>query len=314
MMAVLLVSGCSRGHGEEAATEAAAVPVRTEAIVERSFRNVIGAAGQWRSSTELVLNAPIAGMLEALTANVGDRLGAGQRVGTLVPRDSWAGLTGAQLLVSEAHDPASRAEAARALVLARRDLVRLPVTSSQAGVVVRRSAEPGAQIAEAAEILAVAPWKTVVFEAHVPAASASRVHAGEPADITDPGQPPRAAVVQRVLPTASSADQTTLVWLAPRTLSPPPALDRFGDAVITIGPPRRALAVPDSAVVEDDLTGARRVAIVDAGGKLSWKTVTVGLADGGWREVSGPGLVPGTRVVTQGQRGLPEGTLVKSQP
>jgi multidrug efflux pump subunit AcrA (membrane-fusion protein) len=305
----LVALGCSRGASEES-EQAAPVPVRVMALDQRTFHNVLSVPGQWQSGSELVINAPTAGQLEALTVAVGDKVTVGQRVGTLVPRDSWAGLTGAEILVGEARTEKERAEAQRALHLAQRDMVRVPLVAQQAGVVIRRSAEPGSSLAEAAEIVAIAPWKTVVFEAHVPAINAPIVHKGQPADIATPDEPTRMAVVERVLPIASTADQTILVWLVPRTLTPAPELDRFGTAVITVGPPRQALAAPDSAVVEDDLTGQHRLAVVDPSGTLTWRPVVLGLAQEGWREVQAPGLGPGARIVTQGQRGLADGTKV----
>ncbi|HEY6866520.1 MAG TPA: HlyD family efflux transporter periplasmic adaptor subunit, partial [Candidatus Eisenbacteria bacterium] len=184
----------------------------------------------------------------------------------------------------------------------------------QAGVVVRRSAEPGAQIADAAEILGLVAARSIVFEAHVPAAASGRVRPGEDAAVIEPSRPPRPATVQRILPMASGADQTTLVWLAPRSESPPPELERFGNAAIVVGTPHRGLAVPDSAVVEDDLTGERRVAVVDSAGRIAWTTVTLGPSLEGWRELLHPALLPGTRVVLEGQRGLPDGTRVTPQP
>lgn len=311
LLAALAASGCGRGEGKGSESDAEGVPVQVVTLEERSFPDVVTAPGEWQSGSELVIAAPTAGRLEALTVTVGDRVRAGQRVGTLVPRDSWAGLTGAQIMVGEARDAASKRDAQRALALARRYMVRVPLTVSQAGLVLRRSSEPGAEVAEAAEIVAVAPWNTVVFEAHVPVANATRVHTGESAIILDPNEAPRAGRVQRVLPMAADADQTTLVWLSPGSLTPSPVLERFGTASITVGPPRRSLAAPDSAVVEDDLTGEKRLAVVDAAGHLSWKAVTLGLAEGHWRAVSGPGLAPGMRIVTEGQRGLPAGTRVK---
>jgi multidrug efflux system membrane fusion protein len=309
VLLALAAGGCSRGSSEES-EQTAPVPVRMMALEQRTFHNVLSVPGQWQSGSELVINAPTAGQLEELTVAVGDKVTVGERVGTLVPRDSWAGRTGAEILLREAHTESERAEAQRAVHLAERDLVRVPLIAEQAGLVIRRSAEPGSSLAEAAEIVAIAPWKTVVFQAHVPAGNAPIVHRGEPADIATPDEPTRMAVVERVLPIASTADQTILVWLVPRTLMPAPELDRFGTAVITVGPPRQALAAPDSAVVEDDLTGQHRLAVVDPAGTLTWKPVVLGLAQEGWREVSAPGLAPGTRIVTQGQRGLADGTKV----
>ncbi|HEV8480947.1 MAG TPA: HlyD family efflux transporter periplasmic adaptor subunit [Candidatus Eisenbacteria bacterium] len=308
----VLVAGCSRGGGQEADSEGAGapVPVRTMALESRSFHDVLSAPGQWQSGSELVINAATAGQLEDLRVAVGDRVSAGQRVGTLIPRDSWAGLQGARILVGEARTAAERADGQRALHLAQRDLVRVPLVAQEAGVVIRRSAEPGSSLAEAAEILAIAPWSTVVFEAHVPAAKASIVRPGQAALVEVPDGATRVAKVERVLPMASEADQTILIWLKPGVLTPSPALGRFGTAQITLGPPRTALAAPDSAVIEDDLTGEHRVAVVDAQGVLNWRQVAIGIAENGWREVSAPGLAPGTRIVAEGQRGLADGTKV----
>ncbi|HKA25615.1 MAG TPA: HlyD family efflux transporter periplasmic adaptor subunit [Candidatus Eisenbacteria bacterium] len=307
----LLSAGCSRSSGEEESSgESGPVPVRLMALGERTFHNVLSVPGQWQSGSELVINASTAGQLEDLKVAVGDRVQAGQRVGTLIPRDSWAGLQGAMILVREAHTEKEHSEAERGLALAKRDLVHVPLVAEQAGVVIRRSAEPGSSLAEAAEIVAIAPWKTVVFEAHVPAASAPIVKRGQLASVAIPDEPSRPAVVERVLPMVSAADQTILVWLVPRSLAPTPELDRFGTAVINVGSPHTALAAPDSAVVEDDLTGQHRLAVVDRSGVLTWKPVTLGPAENGWREVAAPGLAPGQAIVTEGQRGLADGTKV----
>jgi multidrug efflux pump subunit AcrA (membrane-fusion protein) len=318
-LALLASCGCGgrRAAGDEDGGESGAAvvaPVRLGAVEARSFADVVTASGQWRSGGELVLSAPSAGIVESLGVHVGDRVSAGERLGALVTRDSWAALQGAELMRREADGPAARAEAEHALALARRELVRLPLRAPQAGVVVRRSIEPGAQAAEGAEVVALVPDRGIVFEAHVAAADAPRVRVGLGATVAGAGAAPRLATVQRVLPMANSADQSTLVWLAPRDPDPPPELDRFGTATIVVGSSRRALAVPDSAIVEDDLTGERRVARVDSTGRIAWEPVTPGLAADGWREVSRSRLQAGTRIVLEGQRGLPDGTRVGPRP
>jgi multidrug efflux pump subunit AcrA (membrane-fusion protein) len=316
LLVVVAAAGCGRrGGGDEGEASGEAVAaVRIQAVAERRFADLVTASGQWRSGGELVIAAPFAGVVESLAVRVGDRVAAGQRIGLLVTRDSWSALRGAELLQREARDAGARDEARRALELARRELVRVPLTAHEGGVVVRRSVEPGAQVAEAAEVAALAPWRTLVFEAHVPAAAAARVRPGQDATVLVAGSAPRAAQVQRILPAASSADQAVLVWLAPRDGSPAPELERFGSATIVVGAPRRALAVPDSALVEDDLTGERRVAVVDSAGRVAWTPVTPGAAAEGWHELLRPALPAGTRVVVEGQRGLPGGTRVKPLP
>jgi multidrug efflux pump subunit AcrA (membrane-fusion protein) len=318
-LGALLAVACSRGAGgdhdaEKSDSTDAVVDVRVASVQSRAFRSSISAPGQWRSSGELAINAPFAGVLESLKPRVGDSVREGETIGRLVTRESWSALHGAELMTHEVHDSAGRAEAEHALELARHDLVRVPIVASKPGLVVRRTLEPGDQVAESAEILALVPTGNLVFEAHVPAGSDRLVRPGQPATVTDQDGTTRAASVQRILPMANDSDQSRLVWLSARAGNPAPLLDRYGEARILLGLPHPAPAVPDSAIVEDDLTGQRRVAVVGTDGRMRWNPVELGMADAGWHEVVKPALAPGTRVVISGQRGLASGTRVKLTP
>jgi len=262
----------------------------------------------------VIVAAPFAGVIDTLTLRVGDRAGAGQSVGSVTTLESRAAIRGAELLEREARDPAARAEAERALRLALHDRVRVPLIAPRAGFVVRRSAEPGSQVAEAVEVLAIVPWNGLVFEAHVPQEQRARVHAGQQATIREQGQPARGAVVQRVLPSADPSDQSTLVWLSPTALDPAPQLDHFGTASIRVGAAHAATAVPDAAVIEDDVTGEKRVAVVDSAARARWIPVVLGVGATGWHELRSPALRVGTRVVVDGQRGLPDSARVAIGP
>ena len=104
---------------------------------------------------------------------------------------------------------------------------------------VRRSVEPGTQVAEAAELVAIAPVSAIGFEAHIPPEVSPRVRLGQRAMVVEQGRPARGATVQRVLPAADPADQTTLVWLTPQPPVPLPQLEHFGKAaaLVAIGDP-----------------------------------------------------------------------------
>jgi len=312
LLAVLLVlAGCGRGEGEGAAPADPVVPVHADVVTTRMFRETVEAPGRWKGVSEIVVRAPAAGWVEALDPRTGDRVGAGQVVGRVVTRESKAALEGAELLVREAATAAARAEAGRALALARRELVRVPLVAARAGIVVRRGAEPGALADEGGELLALVPTDGLVFEAHVPPALAARVRPGQAATVEVEAAAPRLATVKSVLPQADSTDQSTLVWLVPSAPTPLPALDRFGTVRIVTGAPHASSAVPEAAVVEDDLTGEPEIAVVDSGGRAAWTHVKVGTLEGGWREVLAPRLAPGTRVVIEGQHGLPDRAQVE---
>jgi len=308
--ALLALSSCTRGDGEEQKPPEPIVPVRVELLRSFTFEDQVQATGQWRSKADMIVAAPFAGVLGTVLPRVGDGLRAGATIGTMTTLESHATLKGAELLLREARDPLARMEAERAVAQARHDLVQVPIIVPEGGVVVRRSAESGAQLAEGAEILALAPWTGLVFEAHVPALQGPSVHPGQRALIQEEGRPARAAVVERILPAADPTDQTTLAWLAPTAPSPAPQLQHFGSASITIGPAHASIAVPDSAVVEDDLTGEKRVAIVDPTMRAHWIPVMLGAGLVGWHELKSPALKSGVNVVVEGQRGLPESARV----
>ena len=315
LVALPLASGCARhaGGDDDAAAPAAVVPVRTAAVEERTFADAVEAPGQWRSAGDVSLPAPFAAVVESLGPRLGDRVDAGDTLGVLVTRESRAALRGAELLVREAHDPAARSEAERAAALARRDLVRVPLVAPRTGVVTKRDVEPGAEVGDGAEVLAITPHESIVVEARLPAAATPLVHAGISGVVRAVGAPDREVRVTRVLPAASASDQATLVWLAPIG-GTTPQLDRFGTAVIRTSGTRRSPAVPAAAVVENDLDGSARVVVVSADSTAMWTPVKLGASNDGWREVLGGALAPGALVVIEGQRGLPDSTRVKPGP
>jgi len=313
LLALAPAAGCSRYGTADEHVVAVVVPVRTAAVEERTFADGIEAPGQWRSSGDVSLPAPFAAVVESLEPRLGDRVAAGDTLGMLVTRESRAALRGAELLLREARDAAARTEAERAAALARRDLVRVPIVAPRAGVVTRSSVEPGAELAEGAEVLVITPFESIVFEARLPAAATQLVRNGMKATLHTVGEPDREARVVRVLPVASATDQATLVWLtAPGRGTP--LLDRSGTVVMQTSGSRRSPAVPAAAVVENDLDGSARVVVVTADSMATWTPVTLGATADGWRELVGGTLAPGALVVVEGQRGLPDRVRVKPQP
>ena len=134
-----LACGCAQRDGNEGGDPESGlkpmVAVRAHAVEIRTFDDVVTAPGQWRSSGELVLAAPFTALVDSLEPRVGDSVRSGETLGWLVTRESQAAVRGAELLLHQARDAASRDEAARALRLALRDLVRVPLVAPRDGVV-----------------------------------------------------------------------------------------------------------------------------------------------------------------------------------
>jgi hypothetical protein len=283
-------------------------------VEERSVHAVVTTQGQWRISDSLTVSAPFRAYVEAIRPRVGDHVSRAELIGTLVTYESRAALSGAEILVRQAATPAEREEAERALRLAQRDLVRVPLVAASTGTVLRRSVEPGSEVAESGELLTLVPEGSVVFEAHVPRAEADQVPLGARAQVAMEGGGVVETRVQRRLPQSSEGDQSALFWLAPAIKEPFGVLGRFGTATIETGAEHRAVLVPDSALVEDDLTGVVRLARVVPGDIAVWTAVRLGPAQEGRHELLAPALPPGTPVIVRGQRGLPDSTRVRVSP
>ena len=315
LAAALAVTGCGPKADPGSAGTHPTVPVGVERLEERSIREVVKASGQWRVSDSVTVSATFKGYVEALGPHAGDAVERGQAIGTLVTYESHAALRGAEILVRQAQSAAEREEAARALRLAEHDLVRVPLIAGTTGTVLRRSVDPGSEVAEAAELLTIVPLGSIVFEAHVPGREAARVATGQRAQVAIEGGALVAASVQRRLPQSSEGDQTALFWLAPVVRTPFGVLGRFGNATIETGAAHRAVLVPDSALVQDDLTGEVRLARVVLPESIAvWTTVRLGQGEEGRHELLEPKLPPGTLVVVRGQRGLPDSTHVQVEP
>ena len=317
VLSAAVAAGCG-GRGDEGEEKRAAkpgppTPVRVASAERATLSKILSAPGKVAAMSQAKIRAPFAGTLVELRVTDGDRVRRGETVGAVVARDSEAALAGAREMQREAKSDAERRDADRAVELARRNLVRAPLTAAADGVVVSHAASAGDRVSEDEEILAVAETGSLVVLADVPQARLPEIRPGEAAEIDVPGRPPIAGTVHGVLAESGPSDLTAPVRIDPAG-APGLGIGLFATARITVAEHAGVLAVPDAAVIRDDVTGAARVATVGADGKAHWIAVTPGLSQGGRTEIVSPPVAPGTRVIVSGQVGIPEGTPVAASP
>jgi RND family efflux transporter MFP subunit len=312
------VAGCAGGAGAGrdsaapgTAAAATATPVQVALARLDTLRELVSAPGQTSVLREEHVRAPFAGVLTSLRVTDGDRVTAGEIIGTMVSLNSEATLDGARAMLASARTRADSADARRALALAQENQIERAIRAPEGGVVLAHSASAGDRLAEGDEIVRLAAAGSTVFIADVAQSDAVGVRAGQPVEIRLAAQSaPMHGVIHGVLPAASSVAFTVPVRVDLGADLPTPAVGLFGTATITIGRQAGVLAVPTAAVLTDDITGVARVAVV-RGGRAVWVVVTKGLVDRGYIGVTGPGLAPGDTVVVTGQVGLPDSTRVR---
>jgi len=318
----LILTGCSGGSTDEdnePATNIAPadthVPVSMATASSMDLDIVVNAQGRTRALKQDRIRAPFDSRLQSLEVTDGDQVSKGQLVALIVSKDSEATLDGARQMLSVARSAKDKADAKRAISIAKQNLVERRLTAPAAGIVLSHTAETGDYV-DASEVLAtIAESDSVYFEAAVAQSDANKVHAGQTAHIDIPalGASDVGAVVRGLLPMASSTNFSAPVRLdfAPTRQDVP--LGLFGTASIIVAHHADATVVPKRAVLRDDVTGTTRLAIVTPSNNAHWITVTTGVRENGLVEILSPTIKAGTRIITDGQVGLPEGAGVVSQ-
>lgn len=320
-----LFSACSGGNGGEADTAQAAttasdvtgVPVRVDTIRRMDMDVLVDAPGHTEALKQDRVRSPFASHLVSLSVTDGDHVKAGDVVAEVVSKNSEAALEGAQRMLAAAGTAQDSADAARAIEVARRQLVRRPLLATADGIVLSHGVAVGDYLDEGEVLVTIAEAGTVFFSADVSQVELDRVKPGERAIIHLPaaGKAPVAAVVHGILPTASSENLSAPVRLDFRPPRPNITVGLFGTVSIVAGRHPDAIVVPPAAVLRDDVSGVSRVAVLDsAGATAHWVVVKTGLEEGGHIEITSPTLPVGRLVVVDGQVGLPDGSKVSIQP
>jgi len=319
--AAVLLAACRKGDApakadaSEAPAEAdAAVPVRVAAAKRATLERTVTAPGHTVALTQQRVRAPFAGTLVTLTKTDGDRVSKGDVVATIVSRDSEAALAGAREMSRSATSDTEKSDAARAVALAERDLVKTEIRAPVEGVVLAHGAAAGDRVSEDQELLTLADAGSVTFVADAPQNDLADIRPGQHATVELAGTSrPVEGVVHGALPTANPADFTAPVRIDLPTGRVPVAVGLFGTAHVAVAEKRDALVVPDAAILRDDVTGQARVALVQ-NGRVHWAPARAGLHGAAGTELLEPALKEGDLVVVAGQVGLPEGAAVSPRP
>jgi RND family efflux transporter MFP subunit len=262
------------------------------------------------------VRAPFPARLVRLNVTDGDRVGSGDVLAEVVSKNSEAAVFGAESMLAAAHTEAERDDAQRAVAIAKRNLVQQPLHAPAAGVVLSHGAEAGDYLDEGEVLLTIAEAGAVIFDAQVSQADVARVRPGDHATIEIPatGTTPTTAVVHGVLPAASSENLSAPMRLDFLPVRPSMQAGLFGTAQIIVGEHAHATVVPDSAVLTDDITGTKRLALAGDDRRAHWIVVQTGLTEAGRVEILSPKLSPGQRVIVSGQVGLPDSSRISIAP
>jgi len=243
------IAGCGKRHAEDDEGDAAAVTpvvaVKTAPVVRGNIDVVVAATGATDAVRKEKIVAPIGGVLVALKVLEGTAVRRGDVVAVIQPKETRAAIIGAETLLREATTDRERAEARRAMELARRGANNLEVRATTDAVVASRSVTEGEVVAEGADLVTLVDLGTLDFIADVPLRDVDRVHVGQKAGVVFQSLPGRrfGSRVEAVNPRSDAQSQTVRVRLEFLGLGAGRSLlrtDMGGVASIVTGPHRRA--------------------------------------------------------------------------
>jgi RND family efflux transporter MFP subunit len=275
----------------------------------------------FKRETALGFGAP--GEIESITADVGDRVVAGQVLATMRKTTTGADASEAALarLTAEqnfdrmtrlhAAGAASQAELDNAKLTLERARERVSIVAPASGIVLQRDAEPGQNVAAGQRVLSIGESRTgIIVEASMTASEVAQLRLG---DVASVNIRERATLAGRVARIAPKGTQSGLFTVEVQVDQPDGLRSGEVAEVVIAGRAGAQEAAVVHLVPAISLIDARAdqgvVFVVDAEGKARRRAIeTGGVSDRGVTVLKG--LVDGDRVITRGASMVREGDAV----
>jgi RND family efflux transporter MFP subunit len=319
--------------------------IRTARVSRSEVVDRLDLTGTVRPRNEVDIFAKVAGRIETVHAQVGDRVKAGQTLATIEHKEiSWqaksaqaalkiaranldgakleldrtealfkggastqAQLDGVKVRYSLAEAQAAQAEAAAGL--AHQQEANARVESPISGTITRRPVNVGNQVGPAQPLFTVQDVATLKVETSVDAAGFARLRKGAEARVTVDALPGQvfAGKVTLMSPTLDAGSRRAQVELEIDNSSGKLLPNMFARADLAVGRLPDALVVPRDAVAES-AGGAQVFRVRD--GKVQALRPRLGPVDGDKVAVL-DGLAEGDEVAVSGVGGLADGAIVR---
>jgi multidrug efflux pump subunit AcrA (membrane-fusion protein) len=258
----IFAGGCGKksgsddeGGGEHAK---ATVAVRATKVRRGDMEVTIRATGKVDALRKQKLLSPVAGRVTSLMALEGVSVKPGDILAVIQTKESQATILGAESLIRSAKTDEQKAEAQRALEMAKSSANSIAIRASVSGIVSTRSISEGELVAENAELFTVIDLASMVFVADVPARNLPSLALGQRCSILlqSLGAKPLLAEIEAINPQSDVMSQTVKVRLKLLTEDPSKRkllkTDMIGDVTIATGVLKGVFIVPKTALLRND--------------------------------------------------------------
>ncbi|HVP07599.1 MAG TPA: efflux RND transporter periplasmic adaptor subunit [Candidatus Acidoferrum sp.] len=318
VLVLSMVSSCSKESSadQQESHAEAVVPVKVAPLTIGDMDRIVSANGQTEALRKETVIAPVAGTVTLLPILEGSTIEPGDTLAIIETKESQAAISGAEALVAAASTPKQKAEAARALELARANRSRAAITTRIRGVVSTRSVVEGSVVAEGAELITVVDPSSIEFVAAVPVQNLKQISLGLKAEISLPSTDAHElmARVVAVSPQSDPQSQTVRVRLEFTALQEAERRlvkeGMVGTAQIVAGVDRNVLIAPRAALLRNDETNSYSVVTVTTDSLAKSIPVSLVVMADSTAEIAGADLKAGMPVIIEGHYALPDSTRV----
>ena len=314
-----IVASCAKktaSEEDEGGNVKATVAVKTISLHRGEMATVVESVGKVDALRKQKLFSPVAGKVTSLTALEGAAVAAGEVLAVIQTKESQSAIAGAEVLLRSSKSPEQKAEAQKALDLAKSSESSVAIRASFSGTVSTRSISEGEFVSENAELFTVIDFSTLVFVADVPARELPSLSVGQHAAIslqTLTGKGLQASV-EAINPQTDFTSQTLKVRL--KFTGPASSLmkllktDMIGTARIVTGLHKGVFIVPKSAVLRNDETNTYSVVTFNADSlALSLPVDIAGMTDS-TVAITNHGLKEGMSIISEGNYALADSTRI----
>jgi membrane fusion protein (multidrug efflux system) len=334
LLAVLTICGCHEAASTEAVaaeTEDSAVPVNVAAVVMRPAARVVNFVGTLYGHEEVTLSSQVEGQIEALHADLGDHVTAGQLLAKIEDAQLRARLREAEAMLSKARADEARAQKLSAkdvisaqefeslrtnaeVAKARRETLEVTIDHTQVkspltGAVAHRLVSVGEYVVPGSKLFSLVSLNPLKLRGDIPERFVHEIRAEQPVRVTVDPFPDIVfeGKVSRVSPASDPQSRSVALEVLVDNFEEMLKPGFFAHASVVTRQDDHALMVPQEAIIS--FAGVTKLFVVRDGVAEERQVTTGTRGEGGLVEIV-EGLTGQDRVVVSGLTKLADGTRV----
>jgi RND family efflux transporter MFP subunit len=314
----LFTSGCSNSNsggsnGDSQDPTNTVVSATIDSIKTKSLNVIVQGYGVTSAQQLYRIISPVTGVITNFNFFNGDHVSKGEAIASVIPKEAYSAVKGAEMLLNNAVTDAQKKEAERTLKIAEQSSNEIKIRAPFDGILVNRIKNESEVVNEGELIAGLINKNSILFIAQVPSDSIHLVKTGQSVEINFPsihdGQ--FTGTVRRIEPRVNMQSQTFPVQVDIKNPGQLLADSLYGEASIIVGTHRNVFVAPQKAVIHDEEKNTYSVTLISPDSIAYTIKVVPGISCDSLVEIHSDKIKEGMPVITEGNYGLPDSTRVK---